>query len=754
MKKDIFKDEGSLLRTIDSFFEDQMDTSRLINEQILWRNLLYYVGEQYIEYLRSTKSFRRRTVPDFIPTPVSNDIREFVRSTLSMLMNQKMVPRVWPNTNEKEDIQAADLGENLLTWMDQANDASFFDEKEKNGIWLCLSGTTFMRTYPDADGGMWLPEGGKTGDVACECVLPFNVRLDTMGDSLQKKRWIGIQSLKDREWVEDTFKVKVPNNENKSYVDYAKTLSKLVANVSPWKGQSIVTQNLEQDEDLVLFKEVEFAPQRDFPEGRYVVSCGGKLLRNPNLPQDGPPWADRLPIRTIDGVWNYSITDFHYNYVPGRFWSDPPVSDLISPQNTINEIDQSLAVNRKGVGKPTLFVAGEVGLKRIDVGNIGFNALSYNPIMGQKPSMEQGTPLPPQVLEERRLQKEQFQDSSGDPKNILRGQQPSANASGVMTDILRETAERGKYPDIERWNRSLTRVYKKRLLLAQEIYTEERLIKITGRGNKVKVIKFKGADLRGNTDVRLELDSGLIATKSGQAQMLLNMIQAGFFQDQAVSPTVRQEVLTRMGMTTFSDETNNDVDRAEAENESVASGEFTVMLAEPDPETGEDIVVVDDPMFKYDNHADHYETHRKFIISPEFKELDTRIQTVLIAHTDLHQKMLDEAPPDIRDYIQIDKLLLPGVLTVSERAQILTKYLGIMPGEETEAGIPTADVVLKSKEKLMQTELKEPGKREQMMVNAELKSKQMGLDMMKHAMTEGVKARAIQSKPKTTGTGK
>ncbi len=733
--KNIFENEGTLLKAVDSFFDDQLDSSRLINEQILWRNLLYYIGEQYIEFLRSTKSFRRRVVPDFIPTPVSNDIRECVRSVKSMLMNQKMVPRVWPNTNEKEDIQAADLGENLLTWMDNANDASFFDEKEKNAIWLCLSGTSFMRTYPDADGGLWLPGGGKTGDVACECILPFNVRLDTMGDSLQKKRWIGIQSLKDREWVEDTFQVKLSTDENKAYTDYAKTLSKLVANVSPWKGQSIVTQNLDSAEDLVLFKEVEFAPQRDFPEGKYVVSCGGKLLLV----------ADRLPIQTIDGVWNYSLTDFHYNYVPGRFWSDSPVSDLISPQNTINEIDQSLAVNRKGVGKPTFFVAGEVGLKRIDVGGIGFNAFSYNPIMGQKPSMEQGTPLPPQVLEERRLQKEQFQDSSGDPKNILRGQQPSANASGVMTDVLRETAERGKYPDIERWNRSLTRVHKKRLILAQEIYTEERLIKISGRGNKVKVTKFKGADLRGNTDVRLELDSGLIATKSGQAQMLLNMIQAGAFQDQVVSPTVRQEILTRMGMTSFSDETNNDVDRAEAENESVASGEQNVMLAEPNPKTGEDIVLVNDPMFKYDNHGEHYETHRKYIISPEFKELDPRFQTVLIAHADLHKKLLDEAPPDIRDYIQIDKLLLPGVLTVSERAQILTKYLGIQPGEETEAGIPTADVVLKSKEKLMQTEMKEPGKHEQMMVNAQQKDKQMNMDMIKHAMTEENK-RAISTK--------
>ncbi len=744
MKKDIFKSEGDLNRWVDESFGDQLDVFRLMNEQIIWRNLLYYTGEQYIQFMPSTRSFKRRMMPEFIPTPVSNEIREYVRSIKSMLMNQKMIPRVWPNTNEKEDIQAADLGENLLTWMDQAHDGSFFDEKEKICIWLCISGTAFMRTYPDADGGMWMPEGGKTGDVSCECVLPFNVRLDLMGDSLNKKRWIGIQTLKDKEWVEDIFKTKISGtDDNKAYVDYQKSLAKLVSNVSPWKGTAIATQAFETDDsNLVLFREVEFMPQRDYPKGRYLVQCGGKILQ----------LAERLPINSSDVEWNYTLTDFHYNYVPGRFWSDAPVSDLISPQNIINEIDQALSINRKGIGRPKVITPGEVGLKLIGIGGHGFIAMSYNPIMGQKPSFEQGIPLPQQVLEERLLQKQQVQDMSGDPKNVLKGQQPSANASGVLTDILRETAERGKYPDIERFNRSLTRVYKKRILLAQEIFTEEKLLKVTGRGNKVKIVKFKAADLRGNTDVRLELDSGLIATKSGQAQMLLNMIQAGFFQDQAVSPTVRQEVLTRMGMTSFSDETNNDVDRAEAENESVASGEFTVMIAEPDPETGEDMVVVDDPMFKYDNHAHHYETHRMFIISPEFKELDPRIQTVLISHTDLHKKLLDEAPPDIRDYIQIDKLLLPGVLTVSERAQILTKYLGIQPGEEVEAGIPSSDVVLKSKEKLMQTDRKEETKMRQFQVNAAQKERAMDIDLLKAGMAEGTK-RAVQQS-KTSGTGK
>jgi hypothetical protein len=230
------------------------------------------------------------------------------------------------------------------------------------------------------------------------------------------------------------------------------------------------------------------------------------------------------------------------------------------------------------------------------------------------------------------------------------------------------------------------------------------------------------------------LDSGLIGTKSGQAQMMLNMIQAGFFKDGDVSPTIRQEILQRMGMSTFTDEVNNDVERAESENVSVASGELKVMLAEPDPETGEDVVVNLDPFFKYDNHGIHYDTHRKYIISPEFAELPEQYQTVMIHHADLHQKMINDQPPDIRDYIQIDKLLLPGVLKESERAQVLDKYLGIQAGDESFTGLPDAETIAKLNQKTSDTDKK-----------TAVKQQEIKADFAKHTMSEGVKLNALRN---------
>jgi hypothetical protein len=702
---EIFKDDNSVQAFFDKVFSDQTDVARMQNERIIWRNIMYYIGEQYIEFLKSSGTFRRRQLPDYVPTPVSNEIREFVRSQKALLMNQQLVPRVWPNTNEREDKEASVVGQDLLISMDQADGGAFFDEKEKVCIWLCLSGTGFIRTFPDSNGGQWLVDQdglvGKTGDVGVDCFTPFNVRCDSAGDKLSKKRWVGTMSLEDHEWVEDTFKVKIEmKGEDKTFLDYQKRLAKLVANVSPWKGHSLdySTMNVE-DEDVMLFREMEFRPTVKYPNGLYFISCGGQIIYKRN----------RLPIQSTPEEWNYTLTDFHYNYVPGRFWSDAAINDLISPQNTINQIDQAQAINRMGCARPTLFLPTGSGLKKVE-GVHGMLYLEYNPMMGQKPTIESGTPLPQQVLEERRNAKEQIQDSGGDPKNILRGASPSAQSSGVQLDMMRETVERGKTPDIDRFNRALTRVYKKRLLLAQEIFTEERTIKTLGRDKKVKIQKFKAADLKGNTDIRLELDSGLITTKSGQAQVMLNMTQAGMFDETKIKPSVRQELLERFGMAGFSDEGNVDIDLAERENMMIAGGERQVIQIVEAGQDGKPQVLVEDPTFKYQNHPVHYEAHIKFIFSDEFRLLPDQLKTILIGHADTHRMEIDNVKPDMRQFVQIDKLY--PLLTRSEQMQILSE-IGVQPDPKGEvAGLPSANTAVQADQHLRDTEVREANKAE------------------------------------------
>ncbi len=340
--------------------------------------------------------------------------------------------------------------------------------------------------------------------------------------------------------------------------------------------------------------------------------------------------------------------------VPGRFLSDSGVDDIISPQNTINKIDKATEEIRQTVGRPRILAGGEIKLERLTEKGESFLLLRYDAKLsgGMEPKFQQGLTLGPEAQVERQNAEKNIQDSGGDPKNILQGVPPSAQASGIQVDILRETAEKGHYPDIDRWNRSLTRHDKKRLLIIQELFTEKRLVKIGGVGVTTQVKEFKGADLRNNTDLSLELDSGLSSTKAGQTQALKALADSGYLGDVANDPEVRGEFLKRYGLSGFTGKENVDIERAERENSAIVSGDVSgIYLAEPsgqiDPMTGQPgppVVLNDDPLFKYDNHMIHFGSHRKFMLGAQFKYLPQKGQVILMAHADLHQQeMIMEA---------------------------------------------------------------------------------------------------------------
>jgi len=641
---DLFKsktkpDEAVLIAEIDNIFDDTSDYSRQQLERIWFRNILYALGEQWLSWSQTGKTFVRRTMPDWIPTPVSNEISDYVNSQKALLLNQKYSPRVWPNSSEKRDVMASQLAEEVLVFCESIDDYRLHNEREKAAVMMVLCGTSFIRTYPYKEGGSWFINSNgsivTTGDVRSDAILPFNVRVDPIETALEDMRYIGMQSLKRKEWVEDTFGTKLVQTDDTQSLDYQKRLAKLVGNVSNWKGIGLDETGLTDydSEDLCVFKEVEFKPSKKYPHGKYIVSAGGKILVN----------ADRLPIKAEKGKSCYSLTDFHFQYVPGRFWSRSGVDDLISPQNTLNLIDQQVEINMRGLGRPRVITPGEIGIKRVNEGGLGLLMLQYDPLMsgGQKPSIEHGTPLPSQVFEHRNNMKVQIQDSSGDPKNILKGVPPSASASGIQVDILRDTAMQGHQPDVDRFKLSWGRVQKKRLLVVQELYTEERTIKIVGRGNKVNIKQFKASDLHNNTDVRMELDSGLSSTNAGKNQLLMQLAGQGMLGDVVNNPEIRQDLLIRMGLAGFADYENADIARADDENAEISANSYENIFIAPIGADGtlnpDDMPINDDPAFKFDNHKVHAEIHRRFILSSEFKDLPKKGQEVLIDHCSLHK---------------------------------------------------------------------------------------------------------------------
>lgn len=666
-EKTLLRPDEKAIDIVTELFNDHLDPTLQIQQRIWERNLLYYVGEQHFSWIKSQNLFRRsgRGEQKNKPTPTSNIIRDYVRSMKAMILNKSYSVRVWPNADNQDDKDAATIGGDLLNHMDTMDDDAFDVIKEWLAIQMIMFGSSFCRTFPAMESGEWaMTKDGvlTTGDVGNEVILPFNLRFDSYGDTLKKKRKIGIKSLKDREWVEDTFHELLPTGEDQDQMDYQKRLMKLVSNVSPWKGAGINESLFDiGNENMVVFKEVEMRPTLRHPNGRYIVAVGDKILLD----------DEKMPIPAEKGKFYYTVTDFHYHYVPGRFMSDSGINDQISPQDSINSIDAALEMNRKGLGRPIVSMPKGGGVKRVNMGGQSFIALEVDTLLtgGTMPTVDRGIALPQQILEERQGHITSSQQSAGNPKDVLTGKSPSSQASGKLVDVLRESAEQSHTPDVKRYYRSLKEVYTKRLVLAKLIYTEERMIKVAGKGEEVKIRQFKSSDLRNNTDVRLELDSGAATTKSGQTMQITEMAKSGVFNvDSPIPPGVQQELMKKVGITDFDTTSNIHIERTERENSAIAGatkddvekilddqtseliavilpGLLTTITVpnEQDPEKpGEQIVISNDPAFKMENHQLCMETHLEFILSPEFRHLSEDMQNIAINHYDAHNFALQQ----------------------------------------------------------------------------------------------------------------
>jgi len=206
------------------------------------------------------------------------------------------------------------------------------------------------------------------------------VVVDDVGHRLRHKRWVGIETLKPKEWIEDTFQKKVKMSASETgQINYQKKLTKLVGSLAPWKGSGIQPNLYDKpSDDLCLLREIEFAPTKKYPEGRYVGIIGdGQLLFD----------HKKLPIPVEKDRWFYSITDFHYLIVPGRFWSDPGVNDQLHHQKAINEIDQAAIKHRKGIGQPKVITTPDMTIRRLNDQGSSFVLLEYDPLLsgGQQP---------------------------------------------------------------------------------------------------------------------------------------------------------------------------------------------------------------------------------------------------------------------------------------------------------------------------------------------------------------------------------
>jgi hypothetical protein len=626
-------------------------------------NLAFYSGKQNVQLVSTSGGSGNSTgirlytpsAPYYRSRPCINRIRPIIRTELSKLTSQKPSATVVPATGEDADLSAAQAAEQI--W------ESVYSQKKINSVfrqtmlWTLCCGTGFMKVYWDAKkkSPQWQPpnqqeqmimmmqgikEKPADGDFCYEMVTPFHLFVpDMMQEDIENQPYVIQLQTRTPEWVKLNYGMDVPPNAMEASDILSDSFLNLV-------GAS------EFKKDTVLCYEVWVKPGNVtfMPEGGMFTIVGDKLVQfvkgNPYIHQQYP--YAKVP------------------HIPtGRFYGDSVINDLVAIQREYNRTRGQITEAKNKMGHPQLLSAkGAIVASKITTEpgqvieyNLGYPTPEPLPLQS----------LPAHVLQEIDRLLMDFEDISGQHQ-VSKGQVPSGVTAATAINFLQEQDESMLSVTHDGIEEAFEKIGYQTLCYVKQYWDMPRQVKVVGKDGFYNVVSFAGANLRDNTDIRIEAGSSLPTSKAAKQAFLMDMMTQGF-----IPPEKGLELMDMGGVNRLYDEIRVDASQASRENmrmaavtqEQVSQYAATFVPKDPmtgqpnpngglvDPNTGEPLadqagnpvappLIV--PVNSFDNHQTHIMMHNNYRKSQEYEQLPQEIKNLFEDHVNNHMMALGMIP--------------------------------------------------------------------------------------------------------------
>ena len=416
--------------------------------------------------------------------------------------------RVIPNTAEPEDVKASRVGSFFIEFTNSLRNYQVKVDRAK--LWAIITGICYWKEWWNKDLiGYSVDTKGKMievdGDVDYDYVNPFNCRPDPTSNTREGWRW----------FIEGK---RVPVE------DLEKEFGLEAGSIKPESRDKTNTGLFERaefkrtDEETAVRKEYWQLPSSEYPKGRFVVQCQDWLLSDEVKP--GP--KDDLPYFSIVGV------------IPVL---NEPIGDSIvriaqPGQRQLNRYGSMIDDHVKNWKIKGMIPWGSLRPGDKDAfTRKGVDYVTYNSRLGA-PYYQSPPPLP-DFLGFMLNYSEQEIETTTSVRETSYAQLPkrASRASNVLFESLRGQDESVLIPAVEEQEAALMSAQKYRLGLVQENYDEERLVKTMGKSKASTVAFFKGAEIRGNTDVRITPGVDFLTTKKRKDEAARVLIEQGLITE-------------------------------------------------------------------------------------------------------------------------------------------------------------------------------------------------------------------------------
>lgn len=323
-------------------------------------------------------------------------------------------------------------------------------------------------------------------------------------------------------------------------------------------------------------------------------------------------------------------------------WPESITQHIRGPNLEIDKTVSQLLANKDYMANPMWRIATQHQIKG-KIKNVAGGIVRYVHVPNiPPPEPLPGIPMPSQVENLVVGLRNQILDISGQSE-VSRGRTPSGVRSGVAVAYLQEEDDTKIAPTTE--NVELAVAHEGSLVLerVQQFYSTERIVRYYRRDGIFEVLKFKGADLKNNTDVVSVAGSALPKSKAARQQYILELASLGIEQD----PKKLKEMLD-IGQGE-PDDYDKAVRQADRENQKMLHGMQRGLFQLSQGATDEELmqtVNVAVPVKKWHNHQLHLTRHYSIMMDEEFDRLTTshpQIVRLFDEHTAMHEQMMQEA---------------------------------------------------------------------------------------------------------------
>jgi hypothetical protein len=602
---------------IAGWVEDQfkkMKNARLDQERQWYLNLAFYFGNQYLVPIKTSMSggnlaFSTPKAPPWRVRMVVNRVRPIIRTEIAKLTAQKPTAYVVPATGEDQDKAAARAAEQI--WEAAFRDLEISKLLRRMLWWGTICGNAFIKEYWDQamENGM--------GGVHMEIVSPFHLSVpDITIEDIEDQPYVIHSTTKDLDYVRRTYGVTAaPTTASNDVLIDTRYLN-------------ITSDANVNKKDQVLCHEVWIKPHghKMFPEGGLVTVIGGKVVQR----------IDKYPYP--HGQYPFAKFD---HVQTGKFYSDSVVTDLIPLQRELNRTRSQIIEAKNLMAKPQLIAPkGSVDPRKI--------TSEPGQVIQYTPGLQPPTPLPLQALPSYVLQEvdrlvQDMDDVSGQHE-ISRGQNPSQVTAYSALSYLQEQDESklaASVSSVEEFIEKIARLYLKYVVYYWDL---PRTVRVVGRDKMVDAAAWKGSDIRGNTDIRVEHGSAIPLGKQQKQTFLLDLFKLG-----AIPP---EQLFELLDMNDLNDaESDFMVDKQQASRENILMTELgaqmppEIMQPFIDPMSGQEMPAGSNvpQMFlpnSWDNHEAHIMYHNNFRKSQEFDQAPDVVKQLFEHHVMLHQYAL------------------------------------------------------------------------------------------------------------------